>query len=824
MACAQAGSAKTSSPAPATSVTTANAPPSRPRPAPPLRAAPRAPAPPRAPALSGSFTASGASSRPRSTSEYSTASDGTRTTAPAATPTMVAISVSRPAAASCTVSPGSTCGSWAAAHPAMTAATARAADARAKPNRPSHTSTMVSTPASALTTTKASPSPELSPCHKEAVAARITSSPASASRPATTPAASARRRKSCTSACSDWRRASAARYTAARYAEKTTASTPASTDTGFSHEVTTLPRALPTGTRPVAIAPITVASANGVSTEDSANSRSTSRTPRSSPEPNWLRSAYAVPRKMIPIAAISSGTASVDTIEPNAPGKHVQATVSTKMSQTWLASHTGPIACLVWSRVAAVPACPPPGTSVQMPAPKSAPDSTVYAVMPSRMNTIGTSASMVIHLQALRQALRALKLKRHPAEPAQQPPHRPAQAQVDDPQRAVAERDDVRPGHGRVDPHHLVDDPRLAAHLGGDPAGDQRHHGQRPGRHHRPAEPPRRQQLTAPPPEEQVDQAEQGQQGADADHGLEGEPDHVHRRLVGQRDDVQALHGGVRVVEGEQRQQPRDLDPVHHRVPVVPAEQVLGRAARGDSEALHRGQLDRLGLAHVPGGPVAHHDLKRGRDGGRGQRDAEPGPLVPPPPSAQEGPGVGARHQEARHDVGREVHMHVLGPEERVREKRRPRMRVHRLPVAQREPGRVVHPRVDRDDEERARDARHRDRDPGPEVQPRLEPVRAVGVDPDEAGSGAARCRLQREADRDRVADILDLTRPQQAELEGQDRAGDHAHREQREHDLGPAPGQGPVERVTGAQVTPLGEQDHDREGDAEAHQRDVHG
>ena len=108
--------------------------------------------------------------------------------------------------------------------------------------------------------------------------------------------------------------------TAARYAEKATASTPASTDTGFSHEVTTLPRALPTGTRPVAIAPITVASANGVSTEDSANSRSTSRTPRSSPEPNWLRSAYAVPRKMIPIAAISSGTASVDTIEPNAPG------------------------------------------------------------------------------------------------------------------------------------------------------------------------------------------------------------------------------------------------------------------------------------------------------------------------------------------------------------------------------------------------------------------------------------------------------------------------------------------------------------------------
>jgi hypothetical protein len=48
---------------------------------------------------------------------------------------------------------------------------------------------------------------------------------------------------------------------------------------------------LPTGTRPVAIAPITVASANGVSTEDSANRYSTGRTPCSSSRENWLRSA-----------------------------------------------------------------------------------------------------------------------------------------------------------------------------------------------------------------------------------------------------------------------------------------------------------------------------------------------------------------------------------------------------------------------------------------------------------------------------------------------------------------------------------------------------
>ena len=73
---------------------------------------------------------------------------------------------------------------------------------------------------------------------------------------------------------------------------------------------------MPTGTRPVAIPPITVASANGVSTDDSAN-RSSAAAPAAS---GWLRRAYTVPRKMIPTAAMSSGMDSVDTIEPNATG------------------------------------------------------------------------------------------------------------------------------------------------------------------------------------------------------------------------------------------------------------------------------------------------------------------------------------------------------------------------------------------------------------------------------------------------------------------------------------------------------------------------
>ena len=47
---------------------------------------------------------------------------------------------------------------------------------------------------------------------------------------------------------------------------------------------------------------------------------------------------------MMPTAAAVSGTYSVDMIAAKAVGNPVHSTTSTKISQTWLASHTGPIA------------------------------------------------------------------------------------------------------------------------------------------------------------------------------------------------------------------------------------------------------------------------------------------------------------------------------------------------------------------------------------------------------------------------------------------------------------------------------------------------
>src|SRR3954468_1356967 len=120
-----------------------------------------------------------------------------------------------------------------------------------------------------------------------------------------------------------------------------TAITPMAIEVGLSQLVIMFPAALPNGTRPEAIPPIAAPSANGVTTDATADAWSIAR--RWTSRDAAVRRAYAAPRTMIPRPASSSGTASVDAIEPNAAGYAVQLTVSTKISQTWLASHTGAI-------------------------------------------------------------------------------------------------------------------------------------------------------------------------------------------------------------------------------------------------------------------------------------------------------------------------------------------------------------------------------------------------------------------------------------------------------------------------------------------------
>ena len=66
---------------------------------------------------------------------------------------------------------------------------------------------------------------------------------------------------------------------------------------------------------------------------------------------------------------------SVDMIDAKAPGEAVHSTTRTKISQTWFASQTGPIAQSIRAR-AAPAALAAPATRAHKPAPKSAPPNT----------------------------------------------------------------------------------------------------------------------------------------------------------------------------------------------------------------------------------------------------------------------------------------------------------------------------------------------------------------------------------------------------------------------------------------------------------------
>ena len=153
----------------------------------------------------------------------------------------------------------------------------------------------------------------------------------------------------------------------------TTPSTPISAEVGFSHEDHGSPAALPTSTRPEATPPSAAPKQNGISTDEEANSAPSTRASRIVPA--CPRSANAAPRKMIPSAARNSGIDSVEKIEPKATGNAVQTITSTKISHTWLASHTGLIERWTIPRIRP-PRRSPPAVRSQKPAPKSALPST----------------------------------------------------------------------------------------------------------------------------------------------------------------------------------------------------------------------------------------------------------------------------------------------------------------------------------------------------------------------------------------------------------------------------------------------------------------
>ena len=102
---------------------------------------------------------------------------------------------------------------------------------------------------------------------------------------------------------------------------------------------------------------------------------------------------------------------SVEKIASNADEKPVQSTTSTKISQTWFASQTGPMAQSISSR-GRRPRSPPPASRLHRPAPKSAPPKTAYIVAPIQRTTATAVALLTRTLPRRRPAAGRLRAVR----------------------------------------------------------------------------------------------------------------------------------------------------------------------------------------------------------------------------------------------------------------------------------------------------------------------------------------------------------------------------------------------------------------------------
>ncbi len=259
------------------------------------------------------------------------------------------------------------------------------------------------------------------------------------------------------------------------------------------------------------------------------------------------------------------------------------------------------------------------------------------------------------------------------AGPAEPPAHSAQHQDRGDAQREVEhdDRDERDPdpgvGGGRVlDLHDPVDDPRLAADLGHDPAGLHADHGQDTRGGCRPQEPSAGRHPAPERPAGAVPHRQQEQQCPQAHHDVPGEMDDVdltHGRSFVRGHRVQPLHDRrpARARVGQPRGQPRDGDAATDRAVVVePAQQGFGDVAARGGHQLDRGELDRLVVVHPAGQRVSHTHLDRCRDRRDTERDDEPQPVVAVRASPQHARGVHRGDEEATDEIGGDDHVRRL--------------------------------------------------------------------------------------------------------------------------------------------------------------------
>lgn len=144
---------------------------------------------------------------------------------------------------------------------------------------------------------------------------------------------------------------------------------------------------------PLPSAPATLPSKTGVTMLEPENTRDQARFVSSVWMPyEWK--AKAAPRNTMPSVASAIGMCSAMLIAENAREKAENITTITKMSQMWLASQIGAIACRSASRCCALRG--PRASRCHTPAPRSGPPVSAYRITPEPSKSHRISAQIVI--------------------------------------------------------------------------------------------------------------------------------------------------------------------------------------------------------------------------------------------------------------------------------------------------------------------------------------------------------------------------------------------------------------------------------------------
>ena len=208
-------------------------------------------------------------------------------------------------------------------------------------------------------------------------------------------------------------------------------------------------------------------------------------------------------------------------IAEKALGNAVQSTTRTKISQTWLASQTGPIERSICA-ADLLARSPLPGEQVpDAGAEVGAAEDRVqrHPDPEDRRADVGRAHADASSAGPRAAGCREPRRRSSPAlpaarEPAQDDDRDHAERGVERQRDAEHPPDPLRRRHRLGGAHVAVDDPGLAAHLGHDPAALQRHHRGDPRDRDRPQEPLRLGQVPLAPPDDREPGGEQEEQAA----------------------------------------------------------------------------------------------------------------------------------------------------------------------------------------------------------------------------------------------------------------------------------------------------------------------